>query len=89
MYTVDAKSIYFKCQRWWRTDPEDVDKLISFNLTWVLPPYIGSGHVISNFVVNLKLINIVEDSKIPVQESITVNFHEVYMLNTQYLAYLL
>ena len=80
IYTVDAQSIGFECQRWWRTDSEDINERISFNLTWVLPPYISRGHVISNFVVDLKLLNTVEDITIPM-ESITVTFREVRLIH--------
>ena len=49
---------------------------------WVLPPFISSGYVISNFVVDLKLLNTIEDITIPT-ESITVTFREVCLIHAQ------
>lgn len=50
IHAVDVQSmISFECQRLWHNEG------VSFNLTWILSPDLHRSSVISSFVVDLKL----------------------------------
>lgn len=77
-YAVNAQSIAFECQRLWQN--EDI-KEISFDLTWILPQYLQRGNVISSLIVELKLMDMTENSTILIGTT-SIAFSQVHYILT-------